>query len=179
MINHGYVKINRKILSWEWYNDLVTFKLFIHLILTANIADTKWRGKNIPRGSLLTTISKLSAETNLSVKQVRTALEHLKRTNEVAIETSPQSTVITINNYDCYQQGANETANKGQTKGKQGANEGQTYYIEEDIRRIKKNKNIYYSAPQKKQKKSAEKNSEPSFDLEAIKKHAIENTPKI
>lgn len=179
MIDHGFVKINRKILSWEWYKDTVTFKVFIHLILTANISDTKWKGKEIPRGSLLTSVSKLSAETNLSVKQVRTALEHLKRTNEVAIETSPQFTVITIKNYNLYQQRASETANKGQTKGKQGANEGQTYYIEEDIRRIKKNNNIYYSAPQKKQKNSKGENSDPSFDLEAIKKHAIENTPKV
>ena len=100
MIDHGFVKINRKILSWEWYKDTATFKLFLHLILTANISPTKWRGKDIPRGSVLTSVSKLSAETNLSVKQVRTALEHLKRTNEVAIETSPQYTVISIKNYN-------------------------------------------------------------------------------
>ena len=178
MINHGYIKLDRQILSWEWYDDKNTFKLFIHLLLIANISDTEWHGITIPRGSVATSISKLSKETGLTEKEVRTALNHLERAGSTARQKKPQITVISIKNYDRFQNGATSGASFGQGKGKARAPSGQAYYIEEE-KEEKKNKNIYYSASQKKQKKSAEKNSEPSFDLEAIKKHAIENTPKI
>ena len=36
MLENGYVTIQRKIVKWEWYKNPNTFKLFVHLILTAN-----------------------------------------------------------------------------------------------------------------------------------------------
>ena len=29
----GWIKIHRKITEWEWYDDVNTFRLFMHLIL--------------------------------------------------------------------------------------------------------------------------------------------------
>ena len=47
--NAGWIKIHRKIIKWEWYQDLPTKSLFFHLLLTANIEDKKWQGKVISR----------------------------------------------------------------------------------------------------------------------------------
>ena len=33
MMNDGYIKLHRKIVDWEWYDDLPVFRLFIHLPL--------------------------------------------------------------------------------------------------------------------------------------------------
>lgn len=120
-----YIKIDRKILQWEWYKNDKTKSLFLHLLLTANIKPNKFQGRTVKRGQLVTSLKSLSSQTGLSLKSVRTALNHLKETCEVACEGTPQYTVITIKNYDRYQSGASKSADKGQTKGKRGANEGQ------------------------------------------------------
>jgi len=117
----GWIKIHRKLTSWEWYNDVNTTRVFLHLLLVANHKDNKWRGIDIKRGQRLTSISALATETNLSIKNIRTSIKRLKSTNEVASHSTAQHTVFTMVNYDLYQEGANEVANEGQAKGKQGA----------------------------------------------------------
>lgn len=125
----SFIKLDRVILSWRWYTDGNTLRLFIHLLLKANYEAKDWHNITVKRGELITSLGNLSAETGLSVKEVRTALEHLKRTNEVASRSNSKCTVITILNYDKYQGGASQAANEGQAKGKQGAT---TKEIKED-----------------------------------------------
>ena len=122
---NGFVCLYRSMLNWEWYDDIVVTKLFIHLLLRANHTEKQWNGITVPRGSLLTRYSSLSAESGLTVKQVRDGISKLIRTNEVAKSSTPKYSLITLNNYDKYQIGANKRAGKwshrGQTEGKQRA----------------------------------------------------------
>ena len=99
----GWIKLHRKLTEWEWYNDVNTSRVFIHLLLSANHKDAKWRGIDIKRGQKLTSLSKLSSETSLSVRNIRTSLSHLKSTNEVTSHSNAQHTVFTVVNYDNYQ----------------------------------------------------------------------------
>lgn len=122
----GFIKISRNILEWEWYSDPCTKSVFIHCILKANWRDKTWKGVKIKRGQFVTSLAALAEETGLSVKNVRTALDHLKATNELAIKTSPKGRVITVKNYAKYQDMANKTANNRQTDGKATANNRQT-----------------------------------------------------
>lgn len=115
----NFVKIDRKILSWGWYTDPNTCHLFLHCILRANWKPGEWKGVHYERGQFITSLASLSRDTGLSVKQVRTALKHLKETNEVASRSTSKFTVITVNNYDKYQA-------VGTVEGKQRANEWQT-----------------------------------------------------
>lgn len=121
----GFIALHRSLINWEWYTDTNTKSLFIHCLLKANWKDKNYRGKIVKRGQFLTSRDILAKETGLSIKNIRTAIKHLKATNEVAIESSRQGTVITVINYDQYQKGANETAsevaNKGPTGGQRGA----------------------------------------------------------
>ena len=119
--NTTFIKLSRKILEWGWYKDVNTYKLFTHLLLVANIDDREWEGQLIKRGQFVTSIKHLSDETGLTVKETRTALNHLIRTNEVANTSTTKFRVITINNYDKYQNRAKREANKGQSEGKQRA----------------------------------------------------------
>ena len=41
----SYIKIDRKILDWEWYRNLNTCRLFFHLLLKANWKDGRFEGK--------------------------------------------------------------------------------------------------------------------------------------
>lgn len=99
----GWIKLHRKFLSWEWYNDNNAKIVFIHLLLVANHTDQKWKGITIKRGQKLTSLGHLAKEVNLTVQQTRTAINKLKSTGEITIKTTNKNTLITIVNYDFYQ----------------------------------------------------------------------------
>lgn len=116
-----YVKISRKILEWEWYTDVNTKVLFLHILLKANWKDGRFQGIEVPRGSFVTSQQNLAAETGLTIKNVRTALKHLENTEEVAVNRHPKFSVITIKNYDKYQSSGSQMAVNGQSDGSQVA----------------------------------------------------------
>ena len=99
----GWIKLHRKMLEWEWYNDNNTKILFLHLLLTANHKEKKWQGKIIERGQKLTSLQHLAEETHLTLRQVRTSLNKLKSTNEITIKTTNKYTLVTIEKYNNYQ----------------------------------------------------------------------------
>lgn len=108
----GWIKLHRQITDWEWYTDHNTFRVFLHLLLTANHKDKKYKGMDLKAGTIVTSRDLLAYATGLSVRQIRTALDKLKTTNELTIKTSPQGTIIQIVNYVKYQIEASETTNK-------------------------------------------------------------------
>ena len=99
----GFIKLQRKILDWEWYNDIPAKTLFIHLLLKANFKDKKWKGYDIKRGQVLTGRKILSDEIGLSEQQTKTALRKLQATNEITIKATNKFSIITLVNYSLYQ----------------------------------------------------------------------------
>lgn len=127
MLDGGFVLVHRSILKWEWYDDINTTRLFLHLLLTVNYERQKWQGVMIERGQRVASFSKLSNETGLTIKQIRTALEHLKRTGEVAHTSTPKYGLFTVNNYDKYQPyGTPDGIQQGTENGSLGAVKGHT-----------------------------------------------------
>lgn len=104
----GWIKLHRKITDWEWFEDKNTFIVFITLLLMANHKEKKYKGIVVKVGTIVTGRDILARQTKLSVQQIRTALNKLKLTNEITIETSSQGTVIEIVNYKKYQLTTNE-----------------------------------------------------------------------
>lgn len=104
-----WIKLHSKILNWEWYKDYKTKSLFIHCLLKANWQDGKYRGVKVPRGSFITGRKKLSEELGMSEQNIKTALNHLKSTNEITIKSTKKFSIISINNYDMYQQTNQQT----------------------------------------------------------------------
>lgn len=117
----GFILIHRKMLDWEWYKNINTKVLFLHLLLKANYAPGKHEGQVIERGELMTSYPLLSAETGLSVKEIRTALNHLNGAGITAVRKMPKYSIISIKNYNQYQERAGKRAGEGQAKGRQGA----------------------------------------------------------
>lgn len=104
MNKDGFISLHRKIEEWEWYDDANTFRLFIHCLLEANFKENKWRGVTINRGQFITSQPKLANSLKLSVQQIRTSLNKLKSTGEITVYTTADYSIITIKNYDTYQQ---------------------------------------------------------------------------
>ncbi len=103
MLKIGFIKLHRSLLDWEWYDDIPTKTLFIHLILTGNINNSNWHGIQIKRGGRIASIETLSNETGLTKQQVRTATKHLESTGELTRCKYPKFTVFLVNNYDKFQ----------------------------------------------------------------------------
>lgn len=80
MFTEGYVCMHRKILNWEWYDDIPVRVLFEHLIYTVNWTNATWHGIEIKAGQRVTFRERLATETGLSEQQVRTALKKLQKT---------------------------------------------------------------------------------------------------
>lgn len=122
-IMEGWVKIHRKIVDWEWYNDTNVKVVFFHLLLTANYKKQQWKGQIILRGQKLTSIEHLADDVGLSTQQTRTALKKLKSTHEITMKTTNKNTLITIEKFNNYQfetdEDNNPITNNQQTNNKQ------------------------------------------------------------
>lgn len=105
---NGHIKLHRALTEWGWYKDLPTCKLWLHVLLRANYKACEWQGIEIPRGAFATSYAALSAESGLSVQQVRTALGKLKKTGEITVETNRHYTIVKVAKYDEYQSAPDE-----------------------------------------------------------------------
>ena len=144
--NNGFIILDRKMLNWGWYQNINTKTLFLHCLFKANWKDGEFQGKRIPRGSFVTSLSKLSEELSsnkqkLTLQAVRTSLKHLVSTNELTIKTTNKYTVITVNNYDEYQN-LNKYLNKQLTNKQQTTNKQLTTIENNKTIKHKNNNNI-------------------------------------
>ena len=134
-------------LDWEWYSDINTSRLFIHMLLKANWKDGNFKGTTVPRGSFVSSIRKLADETSLTEREVRTAINHLKTTGEVTHKSTSKYSVFTVVNYDLYQY--NYTQSVSQTTSERQSNDIQTTTIEErkKERRKENNNTVRFTPP--------------------------------
>lgn len=99
----NYVKLNRKLLDWEWYKCINTKAVFLHMLLKANWKEGNFKGTIIPRGAYATSKKHLSEEIGLTMAQVRTAIQHLEKTGEIEVYSTKQYSIFIIKKYDFYQ----------------------------------------------------------------------------
>jgi len=138
VLENGFVKLHRSITTWEWYDDPNTMRLFIHLLLTVSIKTSDWHGETIERGERIYSRKLLSKELNMSEQNIRTALNHLKSTNEITVRTTRKYSVVTVNNFEKYQEVPSSITNH-QPTGNQRLTNSQPQYkkVEEDNKKEK------------------------------------------
>lgn len=120
-----FIKLNRKILDWQWYSEPCTRDVFIHCLLMANWCDGEWHGYRYKRGQLITSLPSLSLTVGFSIQRIRTALKNLKSTGEITDWHDNKVRIITIVNYDKYQSD-NRQANRRATGNQQATNRQST-----------------------------------------------------
>lgn len=101
--NSGWICLHRKILDWEWFSDRNTRDLFIYLIIIAAWKPTVKKGIELQRGQCLASLKELELGCSLSTQQLRTAIKHLETTQEITQSQVGKYRVITLNNYNKYQ----------------------------------------------------------------------------
>jgi len=140
-MHRGYIKLWRRFVEWDWYSDQHTKCLFLHLLLTANYKTTRYRGVDVERGQCIIGRKTLAKTLGMSEQNVRTALTHLKSTNEVTSKSYSKFSIATIINYDLYQQN-DHVVNQQVTSNQPASNQQVT--TSKECKNVKndKNKNI-------------------------------------
>lgn len=114
--DQGWIHLFRKFINWEWYDCPNVKIVFLHCLLMANHKTKKWQGVTIKRGQFISSYEKIAVANGLTPRQVRYALDKLKITHEIVTQPTNLYTLITVNNYDLYQ---DTLSNKCQTNVKQ------------------------------------------------------------
>lgn len=119
----GWIKLDRRLLEWEWFDDPNTLSVWIYLLLNANIEPTSYKGKIIDRGCCHTTIPEIAKKCGISERSVRTALFHLKNAEQLTYQKSRNFSIVSILRYDEYQ------SNRQNKRQNSGQNNGQNLFI--------------------------------------------------
>lgn len=121
--------------EWEWYGDHKTVALFLHLLLCANSEPEQWKGQEIPRGCLVTSLSRLAAATGLSVRSVRTSLGKLASTGDIVSRPTARYRVIEVCRYASFADDERQTKSQanGRQNGRQTADKRQTNSADEAV----------------------------------------------
>lgn len=133
----GFINLHRKLLEWEWYSDIPVRLTFLHLLVIANWEEKEWKGTIIKRGQVVIGRKKLSKEIGISEQQLRTSLFKLKSTQEITIKSTNKYSVVTLINYNNYQDKKKKTTNKKTDK--QPTNNQQSTTTKESNKEINKN----------------------------------------
>lgn len=143
-----FIKIDRNILQWRWMTNSETFHLFVFLILKANIEDHGFQNITVHRGELVTSLPHLARDTGLTIRKVRTALNHLKSTGEVTDTKIHRGRLIHIVNYNLYQaRPTGKATGNRQTSDRQTTGNRQQSKNDKKGKNGKNEKNIYSRPP--------------------------------
>ena len=128
MNDGNWIKLNRSMLKWEWYDDVNTKAVFLHALLKANYEDGAYRGHKLCPGDVVFGRKKWAEQLGMSEQQVRTAIDHLKETGEIStIKTTNRFTILRIENWTLYQSKDDEATNKTTNKQPTSNQQATTY----------------------------------------------------
>lgn len=99
----GYILIDRNMCDWKWWHKHNTVIVFLWLLMKAQFHESYFGGQKIERGQVATTLENIEKSNGLSRQEVRTAISNLKTTEAITITRCSKFNIITIVNYDEYQ----------------------------------------------------------------------------
>ncbi|MFI3241736.1 MAG: hypothetical protein R3Y43_04140 [Alphaproteobacteria bacterium] len=102
MSNIGWIKLHRKILTWELYRDANAFRVYMHFLLNAYYEKTKWGQHEFEPGDYSFTYDALAGSLGLTVRQIRLAIEKLKKSQNIVSKMSGRFQVISIVKYNLF-----------------------------------------------------------------------------
>lgn len=139
---NGFIKLHRSLLNWRWFSDTNTLSVFVFCLLNASFKEGNWRGVEYKKGQLITSLPSIAEKTGLSIQSVRTALKHLKSTGELTDKSYNKFRIITVNNFEKYQELTGKATDNQQTTNRQLTDNQQHIKNDKNVNNVK---NIYNS----------------------------------
>jgi hypothetical protein len=109
---NGYVKLYRSILEWEWLDDPVTVQVWVYCLAKANYSIQRWHGEILQPGQFITSLGHMAKELGITRQKLKTAINHLKSTNNLTSTSTNKWTLITIEKWELYQTAGERVTNK-------------------------------------------------------------------
>jgi len=115
-MNRGYIHLWRKSLDAGWIKNHELWAFWSWCLLKATYREydaiVGLQRVHLKPGQFVFGLKKASQETGLSIRQIRTILDFLKKAENLTIKTTNKFSIITIINWDIYQ--GSETQNDTQ-----------------------------------------------------------------
>jgi len=92
----GWVKLHRKLMEWEWYQDSNMVHLYLHMLMKANREPRKWRGIQVDAGQFIGGRESLSFDTGISVQTIRTCIARLQESGLLTSKPTNKYTIFTL-----------------------------------------------------------------------------------
>lgn len=112
----GYIKLFKQFQKWGWYDDANTVRVFLDILLNVNYEPSEYHGYKLEAGQGVFGRKKMAARLKISERSVRTAIEHLKSTNEITIKSTNKFSIITVVNWEKFQILENKATSKSTNK---------------------------------------------------------------
>ena len=140
----GWIKLSRKLLDWEYFNDEIMLRGWLYLLLKANSEDKEWKhGVTIKRGQLVTSLAKIAKDLNISMQQARRMLTNMQNTREITRKTTNKFTIITICKFDYYQDGKKRKQQTNQQAKQQADQQGNQQANQQQLKNKEEKKKEY------------------------------------
>lgn len=139
--------------EWEWYSDINTKGVFLDLLIYASHTDTNFKGIFLKKGQVIMGRIEMAKRLGISEQNVRTAINHLKSTNEITVKSTNRFSIVTILNYTKYHtkdsdanQPTNRPANQLLTSYQPATNQLLTTYKKvKNVKNVKNKKTTFSS----------------------------------
>ena len=118
MSDKGFIKIDRKIIDWKYYNKPDMLALWIHILINAYWQDGLSHGEQVKRGQFWTTYKELGQELGFGIAKIKRALMRLEIDKQIELKSTNKKTLISVVNYDIYQGLENESEKQTISKSK-------------------------------------------------------------
>lgn len=112
-MSQGFIKLHRKILESDIWNDPMTFRLFTYLILNATHKDgTRVSGMELQKGQYLRSYRKIAEDLAYkegrglkkpSISTIKRCIGKLVKSERITLHETELGTVFTVLNYSIYQ----------------------------------------------------------------------------
>lgn len=117
----GWIKIHRKLRKKSYYNKSHYVHLWVELLLLASHGDTEfmWNGKTqkLNKGQFVTGRKQLSESTGIPETSVERLLTFYEKDRQIGQQKNNKFRLITILNWESYQQNGQQADNKRTTDG--------------------------------------------------------------
>lgn len=100
---NSWIKLPRKFMNWQWYQDAKMVHLYLYLLLNANIEDNYYFGICIQRGECLVSLTTLESDTGISRMSLKTCLKRLKESREISYRKLNKGRIIVLSNFSMFQ----------------------------------------------------------------------------
>lgn len=115
-MNKGWIKLHRALSDWEWYDDHNATRLLVHLLISVNYEDKKWKGIVIPKGSIICSWSNLADAVGFTEMQCRTAMKKLEQSGEVTRKVTNKYQLVSLVKWEKFQLDCNDVTDKPSAK---------------------------------------------------------------